>query len=83
VKSGGTGSSARATVRMTPSQPTGNAGDAGEALPRTGTEPARDKKDRGTTAHSTRRNPAELGVDGLFSAFPDTAFTSRELFRLE
>ena len=25
----------------------------------------------------------ELGVDGLFSDFPDTAFTSRELFRLE
>jgi glycerophosphoryl diester phosphodiesterase len=24
-----------------------------------------------------------LGVDGLFSDFPDTAFTSRELFRLE
>ena len=24
----------------------------------------------------------ELGVDGLFSDFPDTAFTSRELFRL-
>ena len=25
----------------------------------------------------------ELGVDGLFSDFPDTAFTARELFRLE
>ena len=25
----------------------------------------------------------ELGVDGLFSDFPDTAFTSRELFRLD
>ncbi|MGH3040480.1 MAG: glycerophosphodiester phosphodiesterase family protein, partial [Gaiellaceae bacterium] len=25
----------------------------------------------------------ELGVDGVFSDFPDTAFTARELFRLE
>jgi glycerophosphoryl diester phosphodiesterase len=24
-----------------------------------------------------------LGVDGVFSDFPDTAFTARELFRLE